>query len=118
MASNDLNNLKILFPFFYENVEFECGNGWFQILYNLAKNITLISHKERIHYKCKEAKEKDGTLYFVVIDPSEEIMDLIKEAQMQSFITCEICGVFGELKNHNLIYMVRCRKCIKDEHRF
>jgi hypothetical protein len=111
MITKDIQNLKAAFPYLFSNVIFECGNGWFMILFSLACELSKLSLKENVYPQCLQAKEKHGTLSFFIDDGTDEMFDLIEDAEMESFTTCELCGSKGELLNHNTIYMVRCKKC-------
>lgn len=43
---------------------FECGNGWFHIIYNLSQDITEIERKYKIKVIADQVKEKFGGLRF------------------------------------------------------
>jgi hypothetical protein len=110
---------------------FECGNGWFDILYLLSLLITRrvksdIEHKELVikykekypednHWKNMEippepvypevmqVKEKFGGLRFYMDGSNDYFDGLIAFAESLSYKTCEVCGKPGESNNEGWI---------------
>ena len=101
---------------------FECGDGWFQLIYDLSKQISKICPR----VKAMQVKEKFGALRFYVSgvqkDKADPIFELIEEAESKSLTTCEVCGdvettKIGTTKGSNWIRAL-CKKCRrKDEER-
>lgn len=75
---------------------FDCGNGWFNIIYKLCENIQNALEKEtddfRAGFFVQQVKEKFGGLRFYITYGNDEIFDLIRRAEEESFRTCELCG--------------------------
>ena len=83
---------------------FECGDGWFDILWNLSLEI----EKELQDPKLKEqqegeypfevvqTKEKFGGLRYYTNWGTDAIYDLISKAEHLSYKTCEACGMPGK----------------------
>ena len=71
---------------------FECSNGWFQLIYDLSKQITEVCPR----VKASQVKEKFGTLRFYIEgvqkDKAEIVYQLIDKAESKSGTTCESCG--------------------------
>jgi len=112
---------------------FECGDGWYKLLFQLCENIT---HVVRIHdlKPCMgQVKEKFGLLRFylrfpddvVVVEPGDDcvrgavverkagvelIYRLIHEAERQSGITCMRCGKAGVMRTNGW-HHVSCDAC-------
>lgn len=85
-----------------------CGDGWFDLVYNLCKEI----HPMRP--KVMQIKEKFGGLRFYCSFPkdySEKGYVFIRKAEEQSFEICEECGEPGQLRIHNGWRMVSCQGC-------
>lgn len=85
-----------------------CGDGWFDIVYNLCKEI----HPMRA--KVMQIKEKFGGLRFHCSFPkdySERGYVFIRKAEEEAFETCEKCGDLGEFRIRNGWRMVSCQKC-------
>ncbi len=85
-----------------------CGDGWFDIIYNLCKEIY------PMRPKVMQIKEKFGGLRFYCSFPkdySEKGYVFIRKAQGQSIETCETCGEPGELAIHKGWRFVACDKC-------
>lgn len=116
-TNNKLNNLREKFPSLFKNIVFECGDGWYDILEDLAFNI------KRIDVDCevKQVKEKFGLLRVYVNSDFEEVYDLIHDAENKSKNICEKCGsdkdVILKAKPSNNYWLVNwCEKCrIKDK---
>lgn len=102
---NDINTAKIKqdFPLLFSLVNnFEFGDGWFGLFYDLATELTAIAKKYKVNIVCLEAKQKFGELrfYFKTEDNAtalSEIQKAIKSAEVKSLFTCEITGKLGEL---------------------
>ena len=84
---------------------FECDDGWFQLIYNL-------SEKLEGHVKAVQVKEKFGGLRFYVDGYSEEIGNLIADAERLSCKTCEVCGQPGSSKGGGWIKTL-CQPCLE-----
>ena len=86
----------------------DCGDGWFDILYNLCKEI------EPMRPKVMQIKEKFGGLRFYCSFPkdySEKGYVFIRKAEEQAIETCEDCGEPGEFRIHRGWRRVSCTKC-------
>ncbi len=108
---------------------FECGDGWFQLLWNLSEKIDAILIKyipeqelakrlltDDMPINISQVKEKFGTLRFYVNfgDISEkvyyEIEEAINDAEEISAVTCELCGEEGKQQSGGWIRTL-CDKC-------
>ena len=82
---------------------FECGDGWFDIIYDLSRNIEIQLKEEPRNiaeqFAVEHVKEKFGTLTYYAHMESEAISRLIREARAKSAITCESCGKPGNLRS-------------------
>jgi hypothetical protein len=87
---------------------FECGDGWFDLLYELCTNIQKANPPEE--FEVVQVKEKYGTLRFYVSSFTDEIDDLISNAERKSGSICESCGGKGELRGIGWIQTL-CDKC-------
>lgn len=83
---------------------FECGDGWFDLIYKLSQDIEAVAREIGLHPdspewpKCRQVKEKLGGIRFYVFNcPNERIRALIDSAYEQSCKTCVYCGKPGEL---------------------
>lgn len=88
---------------------FECGDGWFDLIYKLAQGIEAVAHEGGLNPygkewpQCRQVKEKMGSLRFVVFAVAEHravyerIGELRLAALNQSLQICEQCGKPGEL---------------------
>jgi hypothetical protein len=75
---------------------FECGDGWFGILWWLCMDLEpLVTELEREtgeRFEVLQVKEKLGTLRFYVSLHTHPIDGRIEKAQVESADTCEVCG--------------------------
>lgn len=67
-----------------------CGNGWYNLINELSEKL------EKLGVVAAQVKEKFGGLRFYLNpcneDVWEEAHNLVREAEIKSFETCEICG--------------------------
>ena len=94
---------------------FECGDGWFDLIYKLAQDIEAVAYEGGLNPdgdewpQCRQVKEKMGSLRFVVFAVAEYravykcIGDLILAALNQSLQICERCGKPVELVTKDCI---------------
>lgn len=99
---------------------FECGDGWFDLLYKCAARI----EREIVRLKkedpttpdeelpcASQVKEKYGTLRFYMSwNETPEIEAAISEAEDESEVTCENCGKPGEVRGGGWLYCA-CEAC-------
>lgn len=110
------------FPMLYRNRHetsmqrgFECGDGWFDLIYKLSQDIEAVAREAGLNPDspewpwCRGVKEKFGSLRFHVFavdafrDVYERICDLRRTALEQSLQVCEECGAPGALCNEQLL---------------
>jgi len=103
----------------------ECGDGWFDLLDNLCKKVTVISKHTGIIMKAQQVKEKFGTLRFYHMEDVEDrkvskkdldvfcgiIDQLVSYAESESEHTCEVCGsMWGKLRTEGWNVTI-CDEC-------
>ncbi len=82
---------------------FECGDGWFALIWKLSSDIEMEATREGIDPhgdmwpEAQQVKQKFGALRFHLNNYSEELARLIKIAAKESGTICEICGNPGVL---------------------
>jgi len=123
---NSLNAQKILeaCPILFSNKDrrepinvfgFECGDGWFNLLYEACTKIEAIiskkNQREQANYGVAQIKEKFGTLRFYMNGGlDEEIHQIIGVAEDKSEVTCERCGEPGTLRGKRWM-VTQCDNC-------
>ena len=104
------------FPFLYRDRNnssmqygFACGDGWFDLIYQLSLDIEAAARESGLSPdspewpRCRQVKEKFGSLRFVIFANERHrvmhnrISDLILTALNRSIEICEYCGKPGEL---------------------
>lgn len=95
----------------------DTGDGWFNILYELSEKLYphILKWKEENpdssdHPRASQVKEKFGTLRFYMTHATEEMYELINEAEHKTAITCETCGAPGETSNEGWVFTL-CEEC-------
>jgi len=94
---------------------FEIGPGWFPVVFNLCRNLDLISRLSGVEIIAEQVKEKFATLrfYYEVVVPENTILladdiktvqdvvsVLVHQAEDRTSNTCETCGQEG--KQHSI----------------
>ena len=116
---NEANTKKLVdcFPrIFPQPFYFSCGNGWFDLLNNVCKDID--AECERLCLPAEkwvtasEVKEKYGTLRIYVdsYQGSKLIATIIEAAEKRSSGVCEDCGLPGITREGNLVHTT-CDTC-------
>ena len=92
---------------------FECGDGWFKVIDELCARLSKFDDVQ-----AAQVKEKFGGLRFYIdavdSDHYEEVHQIIAEAEVQSYKTCEICGEPGEPKGGGWVRTL-CDNCRNSE---
>lgn len=85
---------------------FECGDGWYDLLYELFEKIEnyLKTQPPEVvdSFAVQQIKEKYGTLRFYC-SGDDVIEGFIREAEDKSEVTCESCGKLGKIRNDGWI---------------
>lgn len=104
---------------------FEVGDGWYQLLYDLSSKLEplIAKYKAEIdadpeiaeedkkwYPRASQVKEKFGTLRFYMTSGTDEMCQLINEAENKSAEICETCGKPGKLRGGGWITCL-CDEC-------
>lgn len=93
----------------------EFSDGWFDIIYNLCKEINeLYKSKGRNinDLNIEQVKEKYGELRFYVGNYIDGVMEIIDKYEALSCKTCEVCGKEGKLTGKRWVRTL-CDECCK-----
>jgi hypothetical protein len=92
---------------------FDHGNGWFNLVYDLLKKIDKLEKPK--DFEVFQVKEKFGGLRFYVENSTNEIQNLINEAEEESYKICEFCGSKENVKTERVSgwYTTICQNCKK-----
>lgn len=92
--------------------DFECGNGWFDLLWQLSARLEAalmaLPETERRTYAPTNVKEKFGGLRFYLTRYTPEMERAISQAEGQSIRTCEECGKPGARLEAGGVIRTRC----------
>jgi len=89
------------------------GDGWEPLLRELSSKLEPLIKAEYEkdpeiekagYYKASQVKEKFGTLCFYMTAETDEMTELIREAEDKSAVTCEDCGKPGKLRGDGWFY--------------
>jgi hypothetical protein len=108
------SDFPLLYPARHENTRrppshfgFEADDGWFRIIYELSAKledlIKRIPAGEREEFYAAQVKEKFGGLRFYMNAETDEMSSVIREAEVQSTVTCEVCGQPGRLRGRGWV---------------
>ncbi len=106
------------FPLLYEDINLECGNGWYDLIHGLSEKLYPLMIASRmtvneydVYPSVAQVKEKYGSLRFYMNVATDEMMDLIFEAEDRSQEICEICGQEGNINHSKYWLEARCKTC-------
>jgi hypothetical protein len=92
-----------------------CGDGWYNIIYNLFEHIELELNKlpgaQRKAFIISDVKEKWGGLRIYAWGGTDFIDELITVVESLSEQTCETCGKQGKKLCKNGWYYTACPVC-------
>ena len=98
---------------------FECGDGWFDILWEASSKLEPLIKKwveenpdEEYHPCASQIKEKYGTLRFYMNFATEEMYEITEKAETESETACEECGSIGKTEGPGW-YRTLCEGCKK-----
>lgn len=111
MNNNKIIQLREEFPALFNDVYIGINDGWFDLLYELARDIQYICEDKDIEVPdVIQIKEKFGTLRFYINSMDEDINKVISIAERKSSKICENCGKKGEQRTGGWIKTL-CDKC-------
>ncbi len=75
---------------------FWCEDGWFDLIHDLAAEITAIAERDDLTVVAMQVKEKFGGLRFYLEErETPELRQVIDAAERRSFTVCELTGEPG-----------------------
>jgi len=78
------------------------------------ENIFVCEEYRINHPRASQVKEKYGSLRFYMSSSTEEMEDLITEAEVKSEVICEDCGADGELCSSGSWFRTICPTCVSE----
>ena len=108
------------FPLLYQDVNIECGDGWFDLLKELSKKLYPLMEKSRMTSNefdvfpyVDHVFEDYGSLRFYMVNPTDDMKNLIYDTEDRSQEICEICGEIGKIDFSKYWLEARCKTCRK-----
>ena len=100
----------------YELFGIECGDGWkklYQPIIDYLKEYNK-DKEEKDRIEIHQIKEKFGSIRIYLSSYTDELRQMIDDAEEQSYYTCEICGKYitKPIVEHHWIYPM-CKKCFE-----
>ena len=83
---------------------FMCGDGWFDLIYELCKEIKEYYGVVPETFSVVEVKEKFGALRFYITYAPRVVHDMIDRAEKRSYRVCEECGKVNDYKKGDVPY--------------
>lgn len=91
---------------------FECGAGWTPILEDLFEKISFVVKRDNlIDFRVVQVKEKFGDLRVYTDNETEEIKDLIRDAEKLCSISCSECGELSKKSSTGRWIVNLCTSC-------
>jgi len=94
---------------------FQCGDGWYKIIYEMSKRIKKRSPEgEYAAAITQVSKNEDGTLHVEARNLTPPVADAISAAQEKSRLTCELCSyspAFRRTDSGELEGFIACARC-------
>lgn len=115
---NETNVIKLVeaFPQLYGSFfNFACGDGWFNILFDLSEKLYEIKEKTSEEIKIEQIKAKLGGLRFHASYSSQEVYEAIQDAIKASYEICEECGKPGQLRSKSNWAYTLCAEHYKEK---
>lgn len=94
----------------FEDKSFCVGDGWFDIINELAENLTKAQSKLTKELVVVQLKEKFGSLRVYTNYSPPEIDVFINNAELKSSKTCEECGSPGKIRSGSWLRSL-CDSC-------
>lgn len=102
---------------------FDCGDGWEPIIREAASKIEPIleghirlGDSSYLDMTSAQVKEKFGGLRWYWTSATDQIYDIVREAESKSFETCEECGKPGQTRPGGWIQTL-CDDCVVNRKR-
>ena len=128
MNQEHANKIITDFPKLFKNIDnlqaslmafgFECGDGWYNLIYDTTKRIYELASAAGIIDEewlyVVQVKEKFGGLrYYLAGGAPEYIQKVIEEAESRSYQICEYCGAEENVEIDETQYWMRslCQVC-------
>jgi hypothetical protein len=124
MNKEHLYKLTHCFPSLFKYpVEISCGDGWYDMVYNLCTEIekilafkSYISGELRENFYVIQIKEKFAGLRFYTSVNDADIDKVIQKYEAESFHICEVCGDSnGSRKQSHGWIKTMCKKCATEQ---
>src|SRR5277367_2107173 len=98
-----LKDFPLLFDKTHPAYGFQCDDGWYKLIRDLAEKLTplvaALPIEEQEECKVAQFKEKFAGIRWYQDNTTPEMYNLINETETLSLKTCELCGREGKVRS-------------------
>ena len=101
---------------------FCCGDGWFDLVHRASQKLEklIIEYKKNNPHDPKpprafQVKQKYGALVIYMSHGTDEMDDVLKEAEERSYRICEKCGCPGKVRSEKRFVQSLCESHFKNQ---
>jgi len=91
----------------------EHGDGWFTLLNRVCEKLEKVRNSSGLDLYFQQIKEKWGLLCIYMSFYTDEVENILEQAEKESSCICEWCGAPGELHTHGWCRTL-CPSCNED----
>ncbi|WP_080833709.1 hypothetical protein [Cohnella massiliensis] len=97
----------------YTLFQLECGDGWFQLLWDLFTEIESLyrSRDTEIQLTIGQVKQKFGSLTVYIHDALPEAYEIVNRYQTLSETICESCAIESSIQQRHYYFSTLCDPC-------
>jgi hypothetical protein len=97
----------------YTLFQLECGDGWFQLLWDLFTEIESLyqSRDTEIQLTIGQVKQKFGSLEVYIHDALPEAYEIVNRYQTLSETICEGCAIESSIQQRHYYFSTLCDSC-------
>lgn len=99
----------------YTLFKLDCGDGWFQLLWDLFNEIELVyrSKNEDVNITIRQVKQKFGSLRVYMYDGLPEVYEIYAKYQKLSETVCEGCSIESSVQRRDYYFSTLCDSCFE-----
>lgn len=97
----------------YTLYKLDCGDGWFQLLWDLFTEIESLYHMKDMdtQFTIGQVKQKFGSLTVYIHDALPEAYEIVNRYQTLSETICEGCAIESSIQQRGYYFSTLCDPC-------